>query len=382
MSDDDRKIFTACQKDFDQYVTVYYDAWENDGDDDPVLSLVYSIVNNVNADFEFANAEDCLKKAAGILEFFTGKSWTKLIESFKGNDPLEKIKASKSIETMVKDFLDSLLIERGNRLIIFIDELDRCKPSYAVKLLERIKHYFSNDRITFVFSINTKELQHTIKKHYGNEFDAYRYLDRFFDLRMTIPKPDLEKFYQSINFNNTYYVFDVLCGDIIKNYNFTLREISRYLKIANMAAYEFTHRTTQYDLPFPDGRGKQFCLLYIVPIMIALNIYDHDRYERFIAGKDSSQLTENLSNFKGHFGDLLGSDESYSASPGKKIVTLEEKLNAVYDAVFNRKYSYEYPGVTIGKYGFDERTKEFLFEVVGLLSEHTAIEKEAQNENE
>ena len=50
-------------------------------------------------------------------------------------------------------------LKKGNRLIIMVDELDRCKPSYAVKLLERIKHYFTNDRITFVFSVNTYELE-------------------------------------------------------------------------------------------------------------------------------------------------------------------------------------------------------------------------------
>ena len=51
------------------------------------------------------------------------------------------------------------MVERGNRLIIFIDELDRCKPTFAVHLLEQIKHYIFDDRITFVFSINLEQLQ-------------------------------------------------------------------------------------------------------------------------------------------------------------------------------------------------------------------------------
>lgn len=55
-------------------------------------------------------------------------------------------------------------------------------PSFAVKLLARIKHYFFHDRITFVFAVNINELQYTIKKHYGTDFDACRYLGRFFDL--------------------------------------------------------------------------------------------------------------------------------------------------------------------------------------------------------
>ena len=87
-----------------------------------------------------------------------------------------------------------LLPERGNRLVVFVDELDRCKPSYAVQLLERIKHYFSNDKVTVVFSINTKELQHSIRKFYGAEFDANKYLDRFFDYRISLPDADMDNY--------------------------------------------------------------------------------------------------------------------------------------------------------------------------------------------
>ena len=66
-----------------------------------------------------------------------------------------------------------------------IDKSDRCKPTFAVHLLEQIKHYIFDDRITFVFSINLEQLQHTIKQYYGADFDSCRYLDRFFDLRIS-----------------------------------------------------------------------------------------------------------------------------------------------------------------------------------------------------
>lgn len=75
--------------------------------------------------------------------------------------------------------MDQIPIERADKVVIFIDELDRCKPTYAVKLLERIKHYFNNDKIIFVFSTNLEELQSSVKCVYGESFNAYRYLDRF-----------------------------------------------------------------------------------------------------------------------------------------------------------------------------------------------------------
>ena len=376
MSEDDKSVFCTerTQDKYEPQVNVYYDAWENDNDSDPVLSLVYSIIQCVDTDFDFKENTGIIKKAASILEFFSNKNWNALIESFKSNDPLDEIRKAKDIEKLISEFLDGLLIERGNRLTIFIDELDRCRPDYAVKLLERIKHYFSNDRITFVFSVNIKELQHTIKTFYGNDFDACRYLDRFFDLRITLPPADLSKYYKSIDFDVNQYTVDSLCGDIIKNYNFSLREIAKYLRLIKIAAYSPTHQSNEYDFSFPEGRAKQLCILYIVPIMIALNVYERDLYEDFISGKNSKPLIDNLSNYLYNFEKLLERDESYDLEEGKTKVTLAEKLDKVYDALFNTTYTGEMYQRKIGDYSFEERTKNTLMEVVSLLSKYTTLE--------
>ena len=211
--------------DFQPQVCVYYDAWANDGDEDPVLSLVYEIINDVELDYSLPKDGDCIKIASTVLDSFTGKNWTAVIDALRGEDPLAEIKKAKSIEEEIKNFLDSLLYERGNRLVVFVDELDRCRPSFAVKLLERIKHYFANDRITFVFSINAEELQHTIRQHYGSGFDACRYLERFFDLRVSLPPADMAKFYRSIGYNGSSFVYDKVCEAVIKKYQFSLGDI-------------------------------------------------------------------------------------------------------------------------------------------------------------
>jgi hypothetical protein len=76
-------------------ISAYYDSWENDNDEDPVLSLVYSILQSVESDYSFKKRADCLQIAATILEFFSGKKWTQLINSFKGEDPLQELKKEK-----------------------------------------------------------------------------------------------------------------------------------------------------------------------------------------------------------------------------------------------------------------------------------------------
>lgn len=380
MDDKDKKsIKNICKKDSIEWqvqVSVYYDAWENDNDSDPVLSLIYSIISNIDTDFTLAESDSCIKKAASILELFTGRNWKGVANSFNGDNPLDEIRKNKDIEKKIKDFLDSLLVERGDRLIVFVDELDRCKPSYAVKLLERIKHYFCNDRITFVFSINTQELQHTIRRHYGNDFDASRYLDRFFDLRITLPPADKSKFYQSINFSNSHYTYDIVCNAVIENYDFQLREIIKYIRLTKIAAYEPTHVDGKFDFSFSDGKARQFCLLYIVPIMIGLKIYNIDLYDKFISGKDYTPLIEVMNRFQHHnFANFLNRNETFDEKEiDKTVVTLEDKLKQIYDALFVTVYSGNYYYTVIGNYDFENGTKDILLRTISLLSQYTSLD--------
>ena len=71
-------------------------------------------------------------------------------------------------------------------MILIVDELDRCNPYYATKLLETIKHFYNLSNVTVIIASNNKELQNTIKKQYGQNFNAYIYLNRFYDYIMTI----------------------------------------------------------------------------------------------------------------------------------------------------------------------------------------------------
>lgn len=355
-------------------VCVYYDAWENDNDNDPVMSLVYTILNSVDTDFSFKDT-DWVKMGAAIMEVFSGKNWPQLIECLKGTTPLDALRDQKNVEKLVGEFLNALLPEKGNRLVVLIDELDRCKPSYAVRLLERIKHYFSHDNITFVFSININELQHTVKKHYGNDFDGTRYLDRFFDLRVSLPAPNLKRYYQHLNFDEGRFTFDLLCDTVIKEYHFELREIAKFLRLAKVAAYDPTHGV--HRMSFPDGQGIQFCLCVVLPIMMGLRVQNIQRYADFIAGRDSTPLIEithrvceTLS-----FGELLAAGETFDADDTQReFVALEERMNDVYSAIFATNYSGERYRTIIGKLEFSAATKDTLIRTAGLLSQFAKLD--------
>ncbi|HJV25641.1 MAG TPA: P-loop NTPase fold protein [Aromatoleum sp.] len=76
----------------------------------------------------------------------------------------------------------------SGRLVIVIDELDRCKPSFAVEVIEKIKHLFSVKNVAFLLVMHKQQLEEAIKSVYGNNIDAHTYLQKFINVETTIPK--------------------------------------------------------------------------------------------------------------------------------------------------------------------------------------------------
>jgi hypothetical protein len=350
---------------------VYYDAWQNDNDEDPILSLVYSIVKEIGSDFSF-DKKPTLDICSELINLVCDKDISKLIKVLKGENALDLIKKTKDEAEKVSEFLQSLLPEVGERLIVFVDELDRCKPSYAVKLLERIKHYFLDEEITFVFSVNINELQHTIKKHYGSDFDATRYLDRFFDLRAALPKLDLEKYYATIDFKRNDDRFNYVCASVINKYQFEMRNIAKYIRLAKIAVPKSVRKG---DMLFVPEKSALFIYnIYVIPIMIGLKLTDAKRFENFVNGKDCTPLLDFQKCFSmGCFVDLAF--ERYEKSSNDKAAAIEKKIKEIYDAIFVEKYEDESYRL-IGSMYFDKKTKNSVMCIAGLMSSSANFDEE------
>ena len=96
----------------------------------------------------------------------------------------EQIEAEKNLETL-KACLKELAADKP--IILFIDELDRCRPDYAVDMLEVIKHVFDVENVKVVLVTNTKQLRAAINHRYGMEVDAQKYLDKFLKYSFALP---------------------------------------------------------------------------------------------------------------------------------------------------------------------------------------------------
>lgn len=200
---------------------IYFDAFEYDYLEDVFLSLAIEIYNYAKINGLTAK-EDYLKKSKNtyhLLQATMVKTspinldsslQEKLVD--KENQPLDisqiikdnlnfaldnafdQALKQKQVFNNFKDSLSELAKESSKRelpLVVIIDELDRCKPSFAVEILEKIKHLFLVENVIFVLSMHHEQLEESIKKVYGQNIDAHTYLQKFVDYPTRLPKADL-----------------------------------------------------------------------------------------------------------------------------------------------------------------------------------------------
>ena len=195
------------QKDLETqgFKAIYLNAWEDDFCDDPLLAILGQLAEyfqegqlkglarqilDVAAPLIWQNISGVLNKATGINLQVPSKEQSErdFIQEYL-DQRATKDKLKKHLERMSAAVNDAT----GRPMVFIIDELDRCRPTFAIELLERVKHIFDVRNVVFVFGINRDELCSSLQSIYGN-IDADVYLRRFFDMEFTLPQADSEKF--------------------------------------------------------------------------------------------------------------------------------------------------------------------------------------------
>ena len=92
----------------------------------------------------------------------------------------EKVRQLREAITLLAQSLES------KPLVVIIDELDRCRPTFAIECLERIKHVFAVEGVVFVLGVYCDQLAESIRAVYGQGFDSHGYLGKFIDYHMPL----------------------------------------------------------------------------------------------------------------------------------------------------------------------------------------------------
>lgn len=243
-----------------QFETLYFNAWENDFEDKPLSAILAELKELVTAN---NNSEEQFKKLASKASVFFKKllpsiaigiaKELKIAEFYEeilkssvegslevlNNDIQDYSKKKNGLiefKEQLKEYLNSLSNKKP--IVFIIDELDRCRPDYAVKVLEQIKHFFSVDGIVFVLSIDKVQLGHAIRGVYGSEqIAADEYLRRFIDVEYSLPEPNTKEFCEYLY---EYYDFRSFFETEFRQRNIP-KEKSNLLGFAsNFFQYNFT----------------------------------------------------------------------------------------------------------------------------------------------
>lgn len=209
-----------------EYRTIYFNAWENDFEDNPLIAIMgelQSLESSENKELydEVVNKAAKIVKnvAPALLKALAAKyiDSAVFLEAVKNTSEALSESFAADVESYssrkkgIAEFRSSLKKfvadeSNGKTLVFIIDELDRCRPSYSVTLLEQIKHLFTVPNIAFVLSVDKIQLGYAIKGVYGSEnIDSDEYLRRFIDLEFSLPQPQPDLYYHYLY---NYFEFD------------------------------------------------------------------------------------------------------------------------------------------------------------------------------
>lgn len=234
-----------------KFDVIYLDAFANDYLEDPFLTISMEIANKINvepalvrkfkekltsvyhsilpnlpillwslgtslisASYFGKTAAEVLKNSTENVGDFGEESAKLLNEKLKEHlsAQVENYEQEKQTLIYFKKALAEIAEKLDHPLVFIIDELDRCKPEFSIRLIERIKHFFDTPNIIFVLAVNKKQLSESINNFYGFN-DVNDYLEKFIDFNIRLPIPHQYEYgYLIENYVQTH-------GFVIRNTN-------------------------------------------------------------------------------------------------------------------------------------------------------------------
>ena len=337
------------------FIPIYYDSWLYDDHNDPLLSIIFSIIKSGYGNDDAVKISKAKEKVASLatsLVSLTGINinFEKLIE--KPETYIKSVLIEEEIKLILKSIFNDIITENTQKLLIIIDELDRCKPDYAVKLLEKVKHFFDDDRVIFLFALNKEQLVHTIKNFYGYHFDGTSYLNRFFDFQFTLKEINIDNYISFIDPNsNSGNYSQRIMGQIGYYYKFSIRDYNIYYQKILKLNKGFNRL---------EMSGITNLLQIFGWIVLALNIKDIEKAKLFVNGKLRSELEDLLREVTIIKTYALRAISVENDSEEKKI----DMIFSLYDLMFRNN---ENQGFIADRILIDNYEKQMFFKIINMV---------------
>lgn len=366
------KLINKFQNTQPDYHLLYVDAFQADHADNPLMTILAEVLNALP---DGTDKESFLKKIIPVIRYglktALKASANHILRASSDviADDLDKYiqdAADTAIDASVmavlkdhekaKESLEALQetlgeLAKDNPIIIFVDELDRCRPDFSVQMLEVIKHTFDVEGVQFVLITNTIQLRAAINHRYGGTaIDAKRYLDKFLKFSFCLPDfiPSHERTKAAIahfnnlsadkltisvaGFGNSSHPLNEFATTLIEKNSLSLREVETFIR--HLELYQtLCNRKLQdwlygYNCLFVLG-VYIFCFEPSIEAAIRSDKTDADKLVKLLGFEgftDSKLLESKPDNNIDRLIVLLGSGSVINNQPFRDLMRTEEEF--------------------------------------------------------
>ena len=298
------------------FPVVQFNAWETDFTDDPFVALSGELISGLGQ-YDNSSLAEKIRQVNGAAKEIVRRAAPALIRLATAgvldvNPLLEKEvghrlasyaeervssyrkeqESVRAFRAKLRDMASALAESKDSKpLIVVIDELDRCRPSYAVELLEVAKHLFMVDHIVFVLAVNRTELAHSIRALYGSGFDAQGYLRRFFDVDFQLSDVGRKRFIEAtldtIQLNE--YVRRTR-DSMAQQWHDTVKTLLlAFFDVPDLSLRRISQAIHRLGLVFATMPSDRLSFVLATVVALIMRTVDADLYYKFIRG-DASDL--------------------------------------------------------------------------------------------
>lgn len=344
------------------YSVIEFDAWKSDYTKEPLLAFMAELNSSLESFFTPIH-----KEATTILKTITKNSLPLLIpilskkltcysldeltETLMSNETQKDIedgvaslttklaehalKEHNTIKESIKKFKISMkkllehiktLQDKKLPLFILIDELDRCRPNYAIELLENIKHLFDIEGIYFIIATDSKQLSHSINAIYGANFASEKYLKRFFDQEYSLKIPStydyIANFFNESNLLDDEILFSPLESEFYKDKNLKVEIFDILVQFFQLTIRDINQVFTSLVTIRMAWESRYKIHLPYLLFLIMLKHSSDENFKKFIVSKSDTKLFSEILDFE--FDKNIGINthrvSNHSYSPHKVLI--------------------------------------------------------------
>jgi len=234
-----------------RYFVFHYNCWKYDYYEEPAIAIISVLKDKVENANKICGgvAKDAWKTAEKYIknmtkEFVKNKIGIDLVQVVEDvrTEGVKRKKEENEFDTL---FAFNQTLENVRKqvkelaatktMVIVVDELDRCMPAYAIKILERLHHMFEGiDNVLVIIAVDSKQLNHSIREIYGDQVDTERYLKKFISFKYNIgigiaQKSLMEKFEDYFCLFSEYKQIDQTITEFLKLSELDIRTIEKIM---------------------------------------------------------------------------------------------------------------------------------------------------------